>query len=99
MGSDGYDTNKDTFKIQIPVGGWIEAVAKAPRRIYHKFTIPHDNPVYTISLDPEPHVRSVDLSSYRHDPDGLNVDNMHICLLYTSPSPRDRQKSRMPSSA
>ena len=23
----------------------------------------------------------------------------HRCLLYTSPSPRDRQKSRMPSSA
>src|SRR5665213_4513080 len=23
----------------------------------------------------------------------------HACLLYTSPSPRDRQKSRMPSSA
>ena len=29
-------------------------------------------------------------------------DNFHSyknCLLYTSPSPRDRQKSRMPSSA
>ena len=26
---------------------------------------------------------------------GLNA----LCLLYTSPSPRDRQKSRMPSSA
>ena len=28
-------------------------------------------------------------------------DNIHgnVCLLYTSPSPRDRQKSRMPSSA
>ena len=26
----------------------------------------------------------------------LNVEG---CLLYTSPSPRDRQKSRMPSSA
>ena len=25
--------------------------------------------------------------------------NDKICLLYTSPSPRDRQKSRMPSSA
>ena len=25
--------------------------------------------------------------------------NDYICLLYTSPSPRDRQKSRMPSSA
>ena len=27
------------------------------------------------------------------------VDWLGICLLYTSPSPRDRQKSRMPSSA
>ena len=27
------------------------------------------------------------------------VDEMKGCLLYTSPSPRDRQKSRMPSSA
>ena len=26
-------------------------------------------------------------------------DNLSSCLLYTSPSPRDRQKSRMPSSA
>ena len=26
-------------------------------------------------------------------------DLRHHCLLYTSPSPRDRQKSRMPSSA
>ena len=28
-----------------------------------------------------------------------NVVLIHGCLLYTSPSPRDRQKSRMPSSA
>ena len=27
------------------------------------------------------------------------ADNFYICLLYTSPSPRDRQKARMPSSA
>ena len=26
-------------------------------------------------------------------------DRVHICLLYTSPSPRDRTRSRMPSSA
>ena len=26
-------------------------------------------------------------------------DRVNSCLLYTSPSPRDRQKSRMPSSA
>ena len=29
---------------------------------------------------------------------GKKVGN-RVCLLYTSPSPRDRQKSRMPSSA
>ena len=27
------------------------------------------------------------------------LDDTYACLLYTSPSPRDRQKSRMPSSA
>ena len=27
------------------------------------------------------------------------IGKYHPCLLYTSPSPRDRQKSRMPSSA
>ena len=27
------------------------------------------------------------------------VNRLLVCLLYTSPSPRDRQKSRMPSSA
>ena len=28
-----------------------------------------------------------------------NLRRANPCLLYTSPSPRDRQKSRMPSSA
>ena len=27
------------------------------------------------------------------------IEQLQVCLLYTSPSPRDRQKSRMPSSA
>ena len=27
------------------------------------------------------------------------IGNHHACLLYTSPSPRDRTRSRMPSSA
>ena len=31
--------------------------------------------------------------------DVLIGHNIIFCLLYTSPSPRDRQKSRMPSSA
>ena len=31
--------------------------------------------------------------------DNTETDYYVCCLLYTSPSPRDRQKSRMPSSA
>ena len=36
-----------------------------------------------------------------HGDQGVSVTfrEITICLLYTSPSPRDRQKSRMPSSA
>ena len=30
---------------------------------------------------------------------GVLISPIENCLLYTSPSPRDRQKSRMPSSA
>ena len=33
------------------------------------------------------------------DGDADAAAEARICLLYTSPSPRDRQKSRMPSSA
>ena len=31
--------------------------------------------------------------------DGGNVEVVELCLLYTSPSPRDLSTSRMPSSA
>ena len=62
----------------------------------------------------EPHARQpprpapVLLMHHGNGTDGLRfcIDSMKhiatrhgICLLYTSPSPRDRQKSRMPSSA
>ena len=35
----------------------------------------------------------------REQTDGQSTPQPRTCLLYTSPSPRDRQKSRMPSSA
>ena len=41
-----------------------------------------------------------DMASFTHDPEGFAYYAYPWgCLLYTSPSPRDRQKSRMPSSA
>ena len=53
-----------------------------------------DNSAYAQQLFGEP-------ERLLHHPDSppiLYMDN-RSCLLYTSPSPRDRQKSRMPSSA
>ena len=41
-----------------------------------------------------PLARKVDVK--RHAP---HIDGARLCLLYTSPSPRDRSLSRMPSSA
>ena len=43
--------------------------------------------------------RSVDLDIRGSSEDQLARLVVAGCLLYTSPSPRDRQKSRMPSSA
>ena len=42
----------------------------------------------------EPDKYSIDSSQKNEE-----IQRLKNCLLYTSPSPRDRQKSRMPSSA
>ena len=34
-----------------------------------------------------------------HEKNNLEIHKLYICLLYTSPSPRDDELSRMPSSA
>ena len=70
-------------------------------RIYHVNVTPHPSgPVWReripeirdqtrINRMPRILVRNNDMAFYESN----------VCLLYTSPSPRDRQKSRMPSSA
>ena len=45
---------------------------------------------------PEPQIRAIGEEQVVKAATGLIANT---CLLYTSPSPRDRQKSRMPSSA
>ena len=44
-------------------------------------------------LTPEEHKLYIQIKEAERD------EQFDACLLYTSPSPRDRQKSRMPSSA
>ena len=62
-----------------------------------------------LSLELETQIMNINISTEfgffksapSHICEGLNLkkDTYWICLLYTSPSPRDRTRSRMPSSA
>ena len=62
---------------------------------------------YSIVLDSKKHDRTIlifrgsnnDLRFNEISLNKLKTKWFYFCLLYTSPSPRDRQKSRMPSSA
>ena len=49
----------------------------------------------------EPHPKNIEqvYGGDIHSAWKIEFANKKFCLLYTSPSPRDRQKSRMPSSA
>ena len=47
-------------------------------------------------MAPRPNHHLLDLAGGTGD---IGINFIDSCLLYTSPSPRDRQKSRMPSSA
>ena len=51
--------------------------------------------VYIGQLDPDTTEQQLRDDLSRFGP----IDQVKICLLYTSPSPRDRTRSRMPSSA
>ena len=65
------------------------------------------DPVVEIFFDetnPTPENRRTRVRRFLGDPEDAEtsvelVELTNLCLLYTSPSPRDRQKSRMPSSA
>ena len=69
-----------------------------------------DGSVMAASRRPRPELRRLELPARAVSPERVLVDidepfgamlgeHLEFCLLYTSPSPRDRQKSRMPSSA
>ena len=45
-----------------------------------------------------PHFKEAD-NALKEIENNLIIDHKNSCLLYTSPSPRDRTRSRMPSSA
>ena len=81
--TDAYVTHADKspFEIKMTLGGKIEAVAKAPRHRFKKFTVTADHPVYNVLLDREPHVRIEDLA--RTDRNRLRY--LTQCISTTTP--------------
>ena len=56
--------------------------------------------VYRIGTHiPVPGIDPLQLQAFFNQNEGTFADLFNICLLYTSPSPRDMRRSRMPSSA
>ena len=59
--------------------------------------LPHRYPFLLVDRVVELDVEGKRIRAYKNV--SINEPFFNGCLLYTSPSPRDRQKSRMPSSA
>ena len=66
---------------------------------------PLQDPVFqeipALALDPQQDAELIQAIESKGEDGPHFIDGLidYACLLYTSPSPRDRQKSRMPSSA
>ena len=65
----------------------------------HRYVEAKINVVLIDATRPVQEDRMLPLGSLRDVPGQLHRAHYFICLLYTSPSPRDRSVSRMPSSA
>ena len=75
-------------------GGYGEYGVSAPRVVRVPVPVPFE--MKGTVTDPGMTGRNVDISQSAAP---SAAEPPRDCLLYTSPSPRDRQKSRMPSSA
>ena len=82
-------TNAFASKTPVIVGSYINDVGSA---------VALNSPLYNISSTGIEVVFQVDATDQETVSLGDSVE-IELCLLYTSPSPRDRTRSRMPSSA
>ena len=70
----------------------IDKINNAIKKIVEQIEVSEFKPEMIVSINRGGCIPGVYLSHYFKKPH-------NICLLYTSPSPRDRTRSRMPSSA
>ena len=59
----------------------------------------NDVTIWDVSVERIVEITGPDASEFTNRLTCRDLTKCAVCLLYTSPSPRDRQKSRMPSSA
>ena len=76
----------------------IAAVSGSAQQHGSVYLKPHA-PLAFAALDPSLPLVDQIRTVFSCDESPIWMDSSTACLLYTSPSPRDRQKSRMPSSA
>ena len=83
--------NKKNLKVSIVMGSQSDfKTMKLSKQILKKLKVPLEIKIISAHRTP--------MRMYKYASDA-EKNNIGVCLLYTSPSPRDRQKSRMPSSA
>ena len=77
------------------------AYGHTPAQRMQRWEAGEDEPTRALLVKMAKHYRRPLLTFYMSNvPErGDRGEDFRTCLLYTSPSPRDRQKSRMPSSA
>ena len=61
--------------------------------------VPNNDPTLMFANSGMVQFKNVFTGLEKRDYQRATTSQKCVCLLYTSPSPRDRQKSRMPSSA
>ena len=79
------------------VAMWIDLSSPKNQPVRNKVTNRLNSDTYTIEKNCATAETKLITDESEDDDNELTIEN--VCLLYTSPSPRDRQKSRMPSSA
>ena len=92
MDAEYFDVNEEAVRL-------VNAGKKGRRRICSVGTTSMRSLESAVSAEGNLKVAEGWTNKFIYPPYDFHIANCMICLLYTSPSPRDRQKSRMPSSA
>ena len=104
-GAEAYRGRARDFELGKALNGLCEgdiALVEAGDSI-HRIDVERVRPVVDCSEEGDESVLKLEISAPAHSEPAVRGTKgdvkLRVCLLYTSPSPRDRQKSRMPSSA